>query len=74
VATIPAISTHAQQGEVGRTLAGIPGNLIRLAVGGEHPDDVIADLDQALAAIAAPSPRRAEPTGFSVGGASSRRT
>jgi len=26
----------------------IPGNLIRLCVGGEHPDDVIADLDQAL--------------------------
>jgi O-acetylhomoserine/O-acetylserine sulfhydrylase-like pyridoxal-dependent enzyme len=48
VATIPAISTHQQQGEEGRKLAGIPANLIRLCVGGEHPDDVIADLDQAL--------------------------
>ncbi len=48
VATIPAISTHQQQGEEGRKLAHIPGNLIRLCVGGEHPDDVIADLDQAL--------------------------
>ena len=48
VATIPSISTHQQQGEEGRKLAHIPGNLIRLCVGGEHPDDVIADLDQAL--------------------------
>ncbi len=48
VATIPAISTHLQQGEEGRKLAGIPPNLIRLCVGAEHPDDIIADLDQAL--------------------------
>jgi len=48
VATIPAISTHQQQGEEGRELANIPPNLIRLCVGGEHADDVIADLDQAL--------------------------
>ena len=48
VATIPAISTHQQQGAEGRELANIPSNLIRLCVGGEHPDDVIADLDQAL--------------------------
>ena len=48
VATIPAISTHQQQGEEGRTLAGIPPNMVRLCVGAEHPADVIADLDQAL--------------------------
>lgn len=48
VATIPAISTHQQQGEEGRQLASIPDNLIRLCVGAEHPDDIIADLDQAL--------------------------
>ncbi|UCG34382.1 MAG: PLP-dependent transferase, partial [Phycisphaerales bacterium] len=48
VATIPAISTHQQQGEKGRALAHIPPNMVRLCVGGEHPDDVIADLDQAL--------------------------
>ncbi|MBN2445626.1 MAG: PLP-dependent transferase, partial [Phycisphaerae bacterium] len=48
VATIPAISTHQQQGEEGRQLAHIPSNMVRLCVGGEHPDDVIADLDQAL--------------------------
>lgn len=48
VATIPAISTHQQQGEEGRKLAKIPPNMIRLCVGGEHPDDVIADIEQAL--------------------------
>ena len=48
IATIPAISTHQQQGEAGRELADIPADLVRLSVGGEHPDDVIADLDQAL--------------------------
>jgi cystathionine beta-lyase/cystathionine gamma-synthase len=48
VATIPAISTHQQQGEAGRKLAHIPSNLIRLCVGGEHPDDILADIDQAL--------------------------
>jgi len=51
VATLPAISTHSQQGEEGRKLAGIPSTMVRLCVGGEHPDDVIADLDQALASI-----------------------
>ena len=51
VATIPAISTHQQQGEEGRCLAGIPDNMVRLCVGAEHPDDTIADLDQALALV-----------------------
>ena len=49
VATIPAISTHQQQGKKGRAMAHIPANMVRLCVGGEHPDDVIADLDRALA-------------------------
>jgi len=51
VATIPAISTHQQQGEEGRKLAGIPPTMVRLCVGAEHPEDTIADLDQALAKI-----------------------
>lgn len=55
VATIPAISTHQQQGDEGRDLASVPPNLIRLNVGGEHPDDVIADLDRALAKLTARS-------------------
>ncbi len=48
VATIPAISTHQQQGEEARRMADIPPQLIRLCVGAEDPDDIIADLDQAL--------------------------
>jgi len=35
----------------GRNLASVPENLIRLNVGAEHPDDVIADLDQALSRL-----------------------
>lgn len=48
VATIPAISTHQQQGEAGRAIADIPDNLVRLSVGLEHPDDIMNDLSQAL--------------------------
>jgi O-acetylhomoserine/O-acetylserine sulfhydrylase-like pyridoxal-dependent enzyme len=48
VATIPAISTHQQQGEEARRMADIPPQLIRLCVGAEDPADIIADLDQAL--------------------------
>lgn len=51
VATIPAISTHQQQGDEGRELASVPPNLIRLSVGGEHPDDIIADIDRALSSL-----------------------
>lgn len=53
VATIPAISTHQQQGEAGRDLAQVPGNLIRLSVGAEHPQDIIEDLAGALEAASA---------------------
>jgi O-acetylhomoserine (thiol)-lyase len=72
VATIPAISTHSQQGEEGRRLAGIPSNLIRLCVGVEHPDDIIRDLDQALSVL---DGRRVSSTSpdYSAGGASSAR-
>ena len=48
VATIPAISTHLQQGEDAREMADIPPQLIRLCVGGEDSADIIADLIQAL--------------------------
>jgi O-acetylhomoserine/O-acetylserine sulfhydrylase-like pyridoxal-dependent enzyme len=51
VACIPAISTHQQQGEEVREKAGIPPQLIRLCVGAENPDDIIADLDQALGSL-----------------------
>lgn len=48
VATIPSISTHQQMGEDLRSMASIPTDLIRLCIGAEHPDDMIADLEQAL--------------------------
>jgi cystathionine beta-lyase/cystathionine gamma-synthase len=70
VATIPAISTHSQQGEEGRKIAGIPPNLIRLCVGGEHPDDIIADLDRALAVLDGKKVSKSTPE-YSAGGASS---
>lgn len=72
VATIPAISTHSQQGEEGRKLAGIPPNLIRLCVGVEHPDDIIKDLDQALSVLDGVKIHISAPE-FSAGGASSAR-
>jgi len=70
VATIPAISTHSQQGEEGRKISDIPANLIRLNVGGEHPDDVIADLNQALAVLDGKKISYSAPE-YSAGGASS---
>lgn len=48
VATIPMISTHQQISGSDKDVAGLQPNLIRLSVGLEHPDDIIADLDQAL--------------------------
>lgn len=51
VATIPAISTHQQQGPEAREKADVPQQLIRLCVGGEDPADVIEDLNQALAKL-----------------------
>ena len=51
VATIPAISTHQQQGDDGRRLASLPANLVRLNVGAEHQEDIIADLEQALSVL-----------------------
>ncbi len=72
VATIPAISTHSQQGEEGRKIADIPSNLIRLNIGAEHPDDIIADLSQALSVLDGKKTKTSSPE-FSAGGASSAR-
>jgi O-acetylhomoserine/O-acetylserine sulfhydrylase-like pyridoxal-dependent enzyme len=55
VATIPAISTHQQQGDEGRVLASVPANLLRLNVGAEHPQDIVADLEQALNVLDRPT-------------------
>jgi O-acetylhomoserine (thiol)-lyase len=45
----PASTSHAQLSEAERLAAGITPDLVRLSVGIEHVDDIIADLDQALA-------------------------
>ncbi len=44
----PAIMTHASVPPETRTQLGISDTLIRLSVGVEHPDDLIADLDRAF--------------------------
>lgn len=48
----PASMTHASMGAEARRRAHIEDGLVRLSVGIEDPDDIIADLDQALAAAA----------------------
>jgi len=47
----PASHTHRQLTDAQLKAAGIPPDLIRLSVGLEDPDDIIADLKQALAKI-----------------------
>ena len=47
----PASHTHRQLSDEQLKAAGIPPDLIRLSVGLEDPDDIIADLKQALAKI-----------------------
>lgn len=46
--THPASMIHAHQTDEERETAGIAPGLIRLSVGVEHADDIIADLEQAL--------------------------
>lgn len=45
----PATTTHAQLSSEARAATGVTDDLIRLSVGLEHIDDLIGDLDQALA-------------------------
>jgi len=47
----PATMTHAAVGEEGRAKIGITDGMVRISVGIEDVDDIVADLDQALAAI-----------------------
>ncbi len=44
----PASMTHASMGKEGRESAGITDGLVRLSVGIENVDDLLADLEQAL--------------------------
>jgi cystathionine beta-lyase/cystathionine gamma-synthase len=47
----PATMTHAAVGPEGRKKIGITDGMVRISVGIEDVDDIVADLDQALAAI-----------------------
>ena len=47
----PASTTHQQLTDEERLAAGVPNDLIRVSVGIEDIDDLLADLDQALSAI-----------------------
>jgi len=44
----PASTTHSQLTSDEQLATGVTANYVRLAIGIEHPDDIIADLDQAL--------------------------
>jgi cystathionine beta-lyase/cystathionine gamma-synthase len=47
----PATMTHAALGEKGRKAIGITDGMVRISVGIEQVEDIVEDLDQALAAI-----------------------
>jgi len=47
----PANATHRQLSDEELIRAGVPADLIRLSVGIEDVEDIIADLEQALAAV-----------------------
>lgn len=46
----PASTTHSQLSEADQAATGVTAGYVRLSIGIEHIDDIIADLDQALAA------------------------
>lgn len=52
IATHPASTTHSKLSPDERKAVGITDGLIRVSVGLEHLDDIIADLEQAIAASA----------------------
>ncbi len=47
----PATMTHAALGEKGRKAIGITDGMVRISVGIENVEDIVADLNQALSAI-----------------------
>ncbi len=49
-AAIPAATTHRQLNDEELAAAGVSADMVRLSIGIEHIDDILADLDQALKA------------------------
>jgi len=54
----PASTTHRQMSPEEQRSAGVSPEMIRLSIGIEHIDDIIEDLDQALATAHPPAPGR----------------
>jgi len=48
----PASTTHRQLDEAQQRAAGVPPDMVRMSVGLEHIDDILWDIDQALARAA----------------------
>jgi O-acetylhomoserine (thiol)-lyase len=44
----PASTTHSQMSETDQRASGLTPDLVRLSIGLEHADDIIADIEQAL--------------------------
>ena len=55
----PASTTHSQLSPADQLAAGVTPGYVRLSVGIEHIDDILADLDQALAAATQPMAKAA---------------
>jgi O-succinylhomoserine sulfhydrylase len=51
IVTHPASTTHSKLTVAERAAVGITDGLVRVSVGLEHVDDIIADIEQALAAV-----------------------
>ena len=47
----PASMTHSDVAPLERLAMGITDQMVRLSIGVEHPEDLIADLEQALEAV-----------------------
>jgi cystathionine beta-lyase/cystathionine gamma-synthase len=52
--SIPVLTSHAMISAEARTKMGVTEQMVRLSVGIENADDLIADLERALEAVAAP--------------------
>jgi len=52
LATHPATTTHRQLGPEELAASGVSDDMVRLSIGIEHIDDIMEDIDQALAASA----------------------
>jgi O-acetylhomoserine (thiol)-lyase len=55
----PATTTHSQLSPADQLASGVTPGYVRLSVGIEHMDDILADLDQALAAATQPMAKAA---------------